>query len=140
MHLSTSRTRLVNLCLVSLISLSYRLIVRAVFKSVYWTSRCFRLISNCLISSPFCKRSCFKCAFSSFNLSCKYIKCFSFPSKELMSFLSSSVISYQILHKYRRLESNLKIFSEEFDENMQNILSSLFQGFVGKDVPTDANG
>ena len=129
MHLSTSRTRLVNLCLVSLISLSYRLIVRAVFKSVYCTSRSFRLISSCLISSSFCRRSCFNCAFSSFNLSCKYIKCFSFPSKELMSFLSSSVISYQILHKYRRLESNLKIFSEEFDENVQKYSSSVISGF-----------
>ena len=121
MHLSTSRTRLVNLCLASLMSLSYRLIVRAVFKSAYWTSNCFRLISSSLISSSFCRRSCFKFAFSSFNLSCKYIKCFSLPSKELMSFLSSSVISYQILHKYRRLESNLKIFSEEFDKNRRKI-------------------
>ena len=38
MHLSISRTRLDNRCLVSLMSLSYKLIVRAIFKSVYRAS------------------------------------------------------------------------------------------------------
>ena len=140
MHLSISRTRLDNLCLVSLMSLSYKLIVRAVFKSVYWASNSFLLCSSRLIYSSFCIRRFFKSAFSCFNLSYKNIKCLNFPSKELTSFLSSSVILHQILHKYIRLDLILKIFKEEFAKKKQKKRCPLFQGFVGKNVPSDADG
>ena len=67
----------------------------AIFKLVYLTSNSFRLFSNRLTSSFFSVRSCFNCAFSCFNSSCKYIKCLSLASKVFNSFLSSSVILYQ---------------------------------------------
>ena len=56
-----------------------------------------------------------------------------------MSFLSSSVILHQILHKYRRLSLILKIFPEEFQKILKNKSRLLFECLVGEDVPSDAD-
>ena len=116
MHLSTSRTSFDNLCFVSLISLSWILIVLAIFKLVYIASNSLRLFSTCFISSSFSARSCFNRAFSRVNSSCKYIKCLSLASKVLNSFLSSSVILYQNCTQIYRIESK-----------QENILKGIYQ-------------
>ena len=116
MHLSTSRTSFDNLCFVSLISLSWILIVLAIFKLVYIASNSLRLFSTCFISSSFSARSCFNQAFSRVNSSCKYIKCLSLASKVLNSFLSSSVILYQNCTQIYRIESK-----------QENILKGIYQ-------------
>ena len=56
-----------------------------------------------------------------------------------MSFLSSSVILHQILHKYKRLSLILKIFPEEFQKILQNTLCNLLECLVREDVPSDAD-
>ena len=56
-----------------------------------------------------------------------------------MSFLSSSVILHQILHKYKRLSLILKIFPEEFQKILQNTLCNLLKCLVRQDVPSDAD-
>ena len=116
MHLSTSRTSFDHLCFVSLISLSWILIVLAIFKLVYIASNFLRLFSTCFISSSFSARSCFNRAFSRVNSSCKYIKCLSLASKVLNSFLSSSVILYQNCTQIYRIESK-----------QENILKGIYQ-------------
>ena len=116
MHLSTSRTSFDNLCFVFLISLSWILIVLAIFKLVYIASNSLRLFSTCFISSSFSARSCFNRAFSRVNSSCKYIKCLSLASKVLNSFLSSSVILYQNCTQIYRIESK-----------QENILKGIYQ-------------
>ena len=71
MHLSTSRTNLDNLCLVSFTSLLVKLIVFAIFKLAYTTSSSLKSLRNFATSSCFSSRSCLISAFSRFNSSCR---------------------------------------------------------------------